>query len=85
MARSFHDGVSSVIRLTGQKCERLVGAGNGLRENAVLAGLVSDAFGMSLRFPRHREEAAYGAALLAGVGAGMFSDLATAGRVIQYS
>jgi hypothetical protein len=36
-------------------------------------------------FPHHREEAAYGAALLAAVGAGLFPDLATAGGMIKYN
>jgi sugar (pentulose or hexulose) kinase len=84
MARSFHGGYELIMRQTSQTCRRLVGAGNGLRENGVLANLVAEAFGMSLLFPRHREEAAYGAALLAAVGAGLFPDLATAGGMIEY-
>jgi hypothetical protein len=35
-------------------------------------------------FPRHREETAYGAALLAAIGAGVYPDLAAAGRLIGY-
>ena len=35
-------------------------------------------------FARQREEAAYGAALLAGVAAGVWSDLLSAGQVIAY-
>jgi len=84
MARSFHGGYEVIVAQTGQTCRRLVGAGNGLRENAVLANLVAEAFDMPLSFPRHREEAAYGAALLAAVGAGLFPDLATAGGMIDY-
>ena len=55
-----------------------------MRDNRVLAAAVAEAFGMPLTFPRHREEAAYGAALLAAVGAGLFPDLATAGQMVQY-
>jgi sugar (pentulose or hexulose) kinase len=61
---------------------RLVGAGNGLRENAVLAGIVAETFGLPLAVPRHREEAAYGAALVAAVGAELFPDVAAAGRAV---
>ena len=43
----------------------LVGCGNGLRRNPVLQQLFARTFGMELRLPAHREEAAYGAALFA--------------------
>ena len=39
---------------------------------------------MPLVFPRQREEAAIGAALLAAVAAGVFPDLAGVGPIIQY-
>jgi sugar (pentulose or hexulose) kinase len=84
MARSFHGGYEVIVAETGQTCRRLVGAGNGLRENALLANLVTEAFGVPLSLARHREEAAYGAALLAAVGAGIFPDVATAGGMIDY-
>ncbi len=66
MARAFHTGYERM----GQGATRLVGAGNGLRENALLARIVSEAFGLPLVFPRHREEAACGAALVAAAGLG---------------
>jgi sugar (pentulose or hexulose) kinase len=84
MAHTFRDGYERIREHAGRPRCRLVGAGNGLRENAVLAGIVADAFGMPLTFPRHREEAAYGAARLAAVGAGLFPDLVAAGRMIGY-
>jgi sugar (pentulose or hexulose) kinase len=84
MARAFRAGYDAVARLGGGKT-RLIGAGNGLRENPVLARCVSDEFGLPLRVPRHREEAAFGAALLAAVGAGVFPDLEAAGGLIRYS
>jgi hypothetical protein len=40
--------------------------------------------GLPLRLPAHREEAAFGAALVAAVGAGTCPDLAAAGRLIRY-
>ncbi len=84
MARTFRDGYERMARHTAVRPSRLVGAGNGLRENAVLAGIVAEAFGMPLAFARHREEAGYGAALLAAVGAGLFPDVAAAGRIMRY-
>jgi sugar (pentulose or hexulose) kinase len=81
MARSFVDGREAIARL-GPPCRRLVGAGNGLRANPVLAQAAADELGLPLAFPRHREEAAFGAALLAAVGAGAYPDLAAAGRLV---
>jgi sugar (pentulose or hexulose) kinase len=85
MARAFNTGYDAIGRLGGGGKKQLVGAGNGLRENQVLARCVADEFGMPLHFPLHREEAAYGAALVAGVGAGLFPDLPAAGGLIRHS
>jgi sugar (pentulose or hexulose) kinase len=84
MARVFHDGFTAIRAAGGSSYDRLVGAGNGLRENAVLARCVAEQFGMPLTLPRHREEAAFGAALVAGVGAGVLPDIAAAGRLVRY-
>ena len=65
MARSLCDGYSAIERITGRSPTRLVAAGNGLRENPLLAGIVSQSFGLPMHFTSHREEAAYGAALIA--------------------
>ncbi|MBM4049074.1 MAG: hypothetical protein FJ279_28575, partial [Planctomycetes bacterium] len=84
MATAFYEGYEQIRAVTGSACSRLVGAGNGLRENPALAQVMSAEFGLPLAFPAHREEAAYGAALVAACGAGLWPDLATAGRVIRY-
>ena len=39
---------------------------------------------MRLCFARHQEEAAIGAALVAGVAVGTFVDLSDAGKVVEY-
>ncbi len=62
----------------------LVGAGNGLRKTRLLQKLFSARFGLPLQIPVHREEAAYGAALTALVGAGAASSIAEAQAVIRY-
>lgn len=84
LARSLLEGCDLLQGATGQPRSRLVGAGNGLRRNAVLSHIVAEAFGMPLRVPTHREEAAYGAALVAGVGAGVFADIEAAAQVVRY-
>jgi len=62
----------------------VVGSGNAIRRNRALANIIAERFGMPVRTPRHHEEAAYGAALLAAVTAGVLPDLATAGQLIRY-
>ncbi len=70
MARGFHDGYAAINAATGASAEILVGAGNGVRRNPVLSQILSEQFGLPLVVPRHREEAACGAALIAAVGSG---------------
>ena len=84
MARAFRDGYVRIVTATGSSCARLVGAGNGVRKNPVLAGIIAEEFGLPLAVPTHHEEATFGAAVIAALGAGIFSDLAAAGRVIHY-
>jgi sugar (pentulose or hexulose) kinase len=84
MARTFYQGLETIARHASLTVHRLVGAGNGLRENSVLAQIVTDAFALPLAVPQHREEAAYGAALLAATSAGVFPDLPSAGQLIRY-
>jgi sugar (pentulose or hexulose) kinase len=68
MARSLRDGYSAIERITGRSPTCLVAAGNGLRENPLLADIVSQSFGLPMQFTTHREEAAFGAALIADAG-----------------
>lgn len=63
----------------------LVGSGNGLRRNPLLAQIAARRLALPLCIPQHEEEAAYGAALLAAVATGELSDLAAAGRLIRYA
>ena len=85
MARGFREAYDQIVEVTGQRKSSLVGAGNGLRENAVLADLVASEFGLRVKLGRHQEEAARGAALVAAVGTGICNDLDEAGRkLIQY-
>ena len=72
MARSLQDGHAAIRQITGRSPTKLIAAGNGLRENPLLANIVSHSFGLPIHFTPHREEAAYGAALIArnGIGVG---------------
>ncbi|MDA1252708.1 MAG: FGGY family carbohydrate kinase [Planctomycetota bacterium] len=85
MARGFREAYDQIVEVTGQGKTTLAGAGNGLRENAVLAESVAAEFGLTPQLGRHREEAARGAALIAAVGTGICGDLDEAGRtLIEY-
>jgi sugar (pentulose or hexulose) kinase len=75
MSRSLHDGFKAIRQVTNHSPTKLVAAGNGLRENLLLAEIVSQAFDLSMSFTEHREEAAFGAALVASVGQKIFANL----------
>ncbi len=62
----------------------LVCSGNGIRKNKALQKIVSEEFNMPLLFPVYKEEAAYGAALSALAGCGIFENLSTARKLIKY-
>ncbi|WP_373650301.1 MULTISPECIES: sedoheptulokinase [unclassified Schlesneria] len=86
MGRSLHEGFLAIQQINRAKPTILVAAGNGLRENPLLAEIVSRAFDLPMLFTRHREEAAFGAALVACVGTGQFDSLeAAANRLIVTS
>lgn len=66
-----------------QHLDRIIGSGNGLRKNPLLVREISRRFSRPVWFPTHTQEAAYGAALLAGASTGLWPDLETAGRNIR--
>jgi sugar (pentulose or hexulose) kinase len=84
MARSFKDGVERMSAHIQRPRKELIGAGNGMRENPLLREIVGLEFGLPVRTPRHREEAAFGAALVAAVGAELLPDLRSAAVLIRY-
>lgn len=62
----------------------VVGSGNGLRKNLALQKIISEVFGLPLRIPAHKEEAAYGAVLYALTAVGYCKTLDEAQKLIQY-
>ena len=56
----------------------LVGSGNAVRLTMPLRTALERRFGMPLRLPKHREEAAFGAAVFAAAAAGLHKDVQTA-------
>ncbi len=63
---------------------QLVGSGNGIRKNPLLAQRFAAAFQLPLSIPVHTEEAAFGAALFGLTAAGVFPDLSAAQLLIRY-
>ncbi len=62
---------------------RIVGSGNALRRNPLFAEIIADVFQREVWIAEHEEEAAYGAALLAGSNVGLWPDLAAAGANVR--
>ncbi|MDA1166316.1 MAG: FGGY family carbohydrate kinase [Planctomycetota bacterium] len=87
MAENYRLAWNQILEITGPTATAptLVGAGNGLRENPELAAAVARQFGSVAMVTAHREEAAFGAALVGGVAAGVLSSLDDAGRLINYA
>jgi len=75
MSRSLHEGFLAIQKITEQSPGALIAAGNGLRENQLLSQIVSQAFGLPMTFTKHREEAAYGASIVASVAAKLYPNL----------
>jgi sedoheptulokinase len=80
VAKQYHHLYEDMLELGVWPRERLIGAGNGLRENPLLPEIVAETFRLPMQSPVETEEAAVGAALTAAVALGEFPDIATAGR-----
>ncbi|MZQ84148.1 hypothetical protein GQF01_18695 [Paenibacillus sp. 5J-6] len=64
---------------------RLAASGNGIRKNGAMQQLARTKWGLPLQFARVKEEAAFGAAVHAAVGSGIYSDYAKALHKMQKS
>jgi sugar (pentulose or hexulose) kinase len=85
MARIFRQGYDEIAGALDARRDKLVGAGNGLRENTVLAEVIAQEFKMPLDLCQRREEAAFGAALAAAVGTGAIESRQAALGWFRYS
>lgn len=65
-------------------CGRLIASGNGVRRNPALQRIAQRMFGMPLRIPAHKEEAAFGAALYALIASGRCQSAAEAQQLIRF-
>jgi sedoheptulokinase len=92
VARAVNVGIAAVLHDVWVRgvahrppdVRRIIGCGNGLQQNRLLAEALEDHFGLPIDVPEHAQAAAYGAALLAGVHAGLWPDLPTAGQGLTH-
>ncbi|MEW6251906.1 MAG: FGGY family carbohydrate kinase [Planctomycetota bacterium] len=84
LATAFERARAALGETQAPAQSEIVASGNAVRRNPLLRRIIAERFGRPVRTPRHPEEAAYGAALLAGVRTGLWPDLATAARNIAY-
>ena len=61
----LHGFYENFCKLLRHKPTKLVGSGNGIRKNKLLADIFSKQFGMPLQIPLYEEEAAFGCAFAA--------------------
>ena len=74
----------AICEETGSKAICLVGSGNGIRRNLLMRELAEEMYGMKMKIPACKEEAAYGAAIYSMVAAGLVENLAQAQCRIKY-
>ena len=68
------DELVSFYRASGVEASVAAGSGNGVRRNPAVQDELKRRLGMQLFLPEYQEEAAVGAALTAGVAAGVYPD-----------
>lgn len=76
------ENVLELERLTGVRCREVIGVG-GASSASIWRRLAADIGEVPLRVPRLREAAGVGAALLAGVGAGLFRSVQEAAASVR--
>ncbi len=85
IAAELLDFFERVPRERRARIATLVGSGNAIRMNPALRLLFAQRIGMPMHVPAHREEASFGAALIAGIAAGVLPDLRAAGELVTYT
>lgn len=84
MADELYEMYEKGVSVCKEKPRLLIASGNGIRKNKALQKIVSEVFGMELKIPRHKEEAAYGSAIFSLTSAGIYGTIQSALQLIQY-
>ncbi len=85
IAQSMFDVWSGSPEKAGSPLQRVAMSGNAVKHNPVLVEAVRRRFGVPVEVARHTEEAATGAAMLAGVHLGIWNTIEDARRMVQQS
>lgn len=83
IAQSMHEVYTDSGRAVECQVQNVVMSGNGSRRNPLLVEAVRQRFGVPVQVARQSEEAATGAAILAGVRQGFWESIDTARRRVQ--
>lgn len=92
LARAVLEGIAQALSgfletassMRPASIDRVIASGNAIRSNPMLAAMISRELACDVWVAAHREEAAYGAALLAGSQTGVWSDFATAVQCLRH-
>ena len=84
MAEELHEMYENGASICEERPCTLIASGNGIRKNKTLQRIVSGYFGMDIKIPKHKEEAAYGSAIFSLTSAGIYDTIQSALQLIQY-
>ncbi len=84
MADELYEMYAKGISVCGERPCQLIASGNGIRKNKALRRIISNTFGMELKIPKHREEAAYGSAIFSLTSAKIYDTIQSAVQLIRY-
>ncbi len=84
MAEELYEMYEKGVSVCEERPCMLIASGNGIRKNKALQRIVSGYFGMDIKIPKHKEEAAYGSAIFSLTSAGIYDTIQSALQLIQY-
>ncbi len=84
IVKGMADELYTLYKGTDGVYSTIICSGNGARKNRALRIALSDTFGCDIQIPLYKEEAAYGAALTAMTGVGIYDDLDRARKLVHY-
>jgi len=83
IAEELWENYEAILPMIKDERTVLIGSGNSIKKSSLMSALLSDVFKLPVLLPKHNEEAAYGAALFALIGEGVFKDIIEAQSIIQ--
>lgn len=84
MADELYEMYKKGVSVCDENPCQLIASGNGIRKNKALRRIISDTFGMKLKIPKHKEEAAYGSAIFSLTSSRIYDTIQSAVQLIRY-